>query len=288
MMDMVDFLGDGDDEKGYQLAMLVYALLALGCFVFCFMTTTERVTPPANERKTSMATDLKHLFSNNQFVIIALIAVAILFLVAMRGAVTPYYVEYYLEKPELVSEFLTSGMIASLLGALFTNFAAKKFEKTALFKFAAFMSFATHGVLYFLSAENIAYIFVVFAVANFFQMVMVPLMFSMVPDVSDYGQLKSGKNTMGMAFSAHLLAIKLGLALGAAVTGWLLGASGYLANQVQTEDALQGILWCFALLPSAIGVLLMALISFYRLNSETMETIHRQLADYYPRHAAAE
>ncbi len=276
MMEMVDWFGGENEAMGFTLAMAVYAALALVCFLVCFLSTRERVTPPVSEKKTSLLQDLQHLVKNDQFMIVAIIALVMLVLVAMRGAVAPYYVEYYLEREELISEFMTTGMLAAFVGALFTNVASAKMSKLALFKGAALISVAAHALLFFIPADQVALAFIVFALANFFHMVLVPIMFSMVPDTADYGQMKYGKNCMGMAFSAHLLAIKLGLALGAAGTGWILGAYGYVANQVQTESALTGILLCFAAIPAVIGVMLWGLMNFYKLDSQAMDEIHAQ------------
>ena len=84
---------------------------------------------------------------------------------------------------------------------------------------------------------------------------------------------------MGMAFSAHLLAIKLGLAIGAAATGWILSGTGYVANAVQSPEALAGIRLCFAGIPALIGFILFWLMTFYKLDDETMDGIHAGQVD---------
>ncbi len=278
MMELVEWFGQGDMQLGYSWAMGMYALLALVCFLLCFVGTKERVVAPPNERKTTVAEDLKSLFKNDQFMLVACIALVMLALVAMRGAVTPYYVDYFLGRKDLTSQFLTTGMLSALAGALCTNIVSAKINKVSLFKFAALISVIAHLGLFFVGKNQLVLAFGIFAIANFFHMVLVPVMFSMVADTSDYGQLKFGKNVMAMAYSAHLLAIKLGLAIGAATTGWILGGFGYVAKQVQTETALNGILLCFALIPAFIGLMMWALMRLYKLDDGAMSDIHQQLA----------
>ena len=277
MMELVAVFGAGNEARGYQLAMTFFALLAVLCFVICFITTRERVAVTGIERRTAVTADFIALLRNDQFTKVVIIAVLLLIVVSMRGAVTPYYLEYFLGRRDLLSVYITSGMIAAFVGAIFTNFACRYISKITLFKWAAVGLSVFHGALYIVTEQYLWLSFVCFALANFSHMILVPIMFSMVADCADYGEWKTGKNTMGLAFSAHLLAIKLGLALGAALVGWTLGASGYVANQTQSAAAIQGILLLFALLPAACSLAVLGSIFFYRLDSDRLEEIHTLL-----------
>ncbi len=277
MMELVDVFGDGNDARGFQLAMAFFAVLAMGCFIVCFLTTKERVTAAKNEARTAVTADLIALFNNDQFAKIAIIAVFLLIVVSMRGAVTPYYVEYFLGRRDLMSVYITTGMLTAFAGAVFTGFACRFIGKLTVFKWAAMGLALSHAALYFIAERQLALSFFCFALANFMQMILVPIMFSMVADCADYGEYKTGKNTMGLAFSTHLLAIKLGFALGAAMVGWILGAVGYIANQVQSSSAIEGIVLTFSLIPAICGLLVFACSFAYRLDNSRLAEIHANL-----------
>ena len=274
MMDMVKVLGGGDEARGYTLAMAVYAGLALACFLVCFLGTRERASPPADQESGSVLQDLAGLARNNQYLVIVSVALLFLTFIAIRGAVSPYYVQYLLGREELISAFLTTGMVGALMGALLTYALSSRVPKIELLKASALGIAVTKLLMYITPASELEVIFVLYFIANVFQMVVVPLMFSMVADSADYGQSITGRNTMGLAYSVQLLAIKLGLALGAACTGWILAATGYQANQAQGPEVLAGILWCFCLVPAGLCAGIWLLARWYRLDEDAMDEIH--------------
>lgn len=269
---------DGDLARGYQITLGLLSAIAVVCFMVCFWTTRERVQEEAGAQKQSIAADLFLLLANRQWLIIAGITFFLLVLVAVRSAVTPYYVKYFLDREELVSQFITAGMMAAVAGALLTNFLTKYLCKVRLFQLANIGVVLFHLLLFIVPGDQLVLAFAAFMLANFCQMIVVPLMFSMVPDTVDYGARHGGNKNMAMAFSAHLLVIKLGLAIGGAMTGWLLAYYGYEANQAQTAQALTGIVVLVALLPAVCGLVNGVIIRFYRLSSAEMRRLHQQAA----------
>jgi GPH family glycoside/pentoside/hexuronide:cation symporter len=73
---------------------------------------------------------------------------------------------------------------------------------------------------------------------------------------------------MAMSFSGHLLALKIGIAVGGALTGWILAGVGYQPNAEQTGMALSGIVFNYAGSSVIAGILIIVCFSFYRLNKE--------------------
>ncbi|WP_201276872.1 glycoside-pentoside-hexuronide (GPH):cation symporter [Microbulbifer sp. ALW1] len=265
---------DGDLAFGYQMTLGVLSAVAVVCFMVCFWTTRERLVEAPAPAKKSIFADLVELLGNRQWLLIAGVAFFLLVLVAVRSAVTPYYVKYFLGREDLVSPFITAGMLAAVAGALLTNLLTRYLCKVRLFQLANIGVIVFHLVLYLVPGEQLVLAFTAFMLANFFQMIVVPLMFSMVPDTVDYGAQQSGNKNMAMAFSAHLLVIKLGLAVGGALTGWLLAFYGYEANQSQSARAMGGIVVLVALMPAVCALANGIIMKFYRLTSAEMRAIH--------------
>ena len=81
---------------------------------------------------------------------------------------------------------------------------------------------------------------------------------------SEYTTLTTGHRLEGMMYSCSSLGIKLGGALGTAISGWLLAAAGYVENAaVQTASAVNMLnflyLWMPVILCAAVGFLLVFL-----------------------------
>ncbi|NKF51409.1 MFS transporter [Shewanella sp. WXL01] len=269
---MVEYFGNGDEAYGFTMALGVLSAFAVVCFLVCFAFTKERTEQNTSRSQVtaSMWQDLASLRHNEQFLMLLGAAFFLLVLVSMRGAVAPYYVTYFLGREDLVSTFITSGMLASLAGALATMWLSQRVCKVKLFHWGTLGIIVFHALMYFVPADQLLLCFALMMIAQFSQMIVVPLMFSMVPDTADYGALNTGRRIMGMSYSAHLLAIKFGLAIGGATVGWLLSYFGYVANAEQTPHALHGIVLIFTLVSAVCGIGVYLSMRSYRLTEQNM------------------
>ena len=103
------------------------------------------------------------------------------------------------------------------------------------------------------------------------------LVWALYTDVADYGEWKSGRRATGLVFSAAMFAQKMGLTIGGAASGWLLAASGFVANQEQTPEALMGIRVMFCIIPGALALLNGIILLFYPLSTARTEQMYREL-----------
>src|SRR5690554_5888803 len=62
LLPLVLILGDGDRAVGFENVMGIFAAVGVVFFIITFLTTKERILPPA-EQKTSVKQDLADLFS---------------------------------------------------------------------------------------------------------------------------------------------------------------------------------------------------------------------------------
>nr|WP_269748630.1 MFS transporter [Alteromonas sp. B31-7] len=274
---LVLFFGGGNEQKGYPIAMLVMSVLAIICFVLCYFFTSEEKFDASTYQKAKLS-DFYTLIKNSQWTLVALISLFTLILIGVRSSVAPHYIKYYLEAPDLLSPFLTVAATGSVLGAIATHLLTKKIQKIRLFKIALWVVIVSHLLFFIVPSSSLSLIFGLFFIANFAHMIITPLMFSMVADTIDFGEKMSGKKLTAIAFSGHLLAIKLGFAIGGALAGWLLSMFGYIANQSQSAEALQGILIAFAGIPTLCMLAAVLFISRYRLTETTVLDIQHSLS----------
>jgi GPH family glycoside/pentoside/hexuronide:cation symporter len=251
------------------MGLLVVALL-WACFAF----TNERVVPEisSSQQPTSVNQDIKDISKNSQWVIIASITFFLLTAVAMRGGVTNYYIEYFFDRKSSIGAFNSLGMAAGVAGALSVTIFKRYACKVTLFKWATIVVIVLHLGFFTLNRDQYLIALVLSMAANFFHMMVTVLLFSMVPDTVEYGKsaLKTAGNAMAMSFAGHLLALKFGIAVGGAMTGWGLAYVGYVANAVQSESALSGIVAIYASGPIVLGFVILALLSRYKLTNQEM------------------
>ncbi|NIP17941.1 MAG: MFS transporter, partial [Xanthomonadales bacterium] len=75
-----------------------------------------------------------------------------------------------------------------------------------------------------------------------------------------------GRRTTGLVFSALQFAQKLGLAVGAGLSGFILALFGFVANEIQSDLAMTGIRLMFSVFPALLATSGAAAIYFYRLS----------------------
>lgn len=128
---LVEYLGQGNETLGWQLTMLLYGCAATMAFIITFLTTKERIAPPVGQR-TSPIDDIKDLLNNRPWLILIALAMIIMMTITLRGGSAYYYFMYYVERPELISNYLFVQGIALGVGAALTPVMTKFIDKTKL------------------------------------------------------------------------------------------------------------------------------------------------------------
>ena len=268
---LVDFFGDGDRQYGFRMAMVVLSGIAVLAFFGCFALTKEREDPTEKAQKQNIFGDFLSVLRNDQWILVAVITFVLLVAVAMRGATTPYYVEYYHGSVDMITVFLTVGMLAGIAGAMFANYLSAHACKVRVMKWAILGVIVFHLALVFVPRGQLMVALVLMTVANFCHMILIPYLFSAVPDTVDYGLQRWGRGAMAMSFSGHLLALKIGIAVGGALTGYILALTGYQPNTDQAVGALNGIVFNLAWSQVIAGVIVLLCLLFYRLDRKWAE-----------------
>ncbi|MDR1029417.1 MAG: MFS transporter, partial [Treponema sp.] len=90
--------------------------------------------------------------------------------------------------------------------------------------------------------------------------------FAMVPDTIEYDAANSGERKEGAYYGMWTFVSKLGTSLSVFVSGFILSAGGYAANQVQGESALGAIKLIIGPIPAVVLLGAAVLINGYTLD----------------------
>ena len=104
----------------------------------------------------------------------------------------------------------------------------------------------------------------------------------MYTDCVEYGEWKTGSNSAGLTVSASMFSLKLGSAIGGALPGFILASFGFIANQNQSPESIEGIRYMFNLLPAVFFLLGAILILFYKIDRQLLTAIESDLAERRP------
>ena len=275
---LVEYFGAGDKAKGYALTMMVMGSLGVILFLMCFAGTKERVEYTQSPKK-PIWQSLKSLIKNDQWRILSIVGVFLLSGQVLRASLAVYYVSYYLQQPDHVTLFITLGMVASVIGCSLSSKLAKKVCKVKAYIALQLIAAALCASSFFIGPDNLTMAFAVYILWNFFLQMATPLLWAKMADTADYGLWKTGTPMTGLVYSSIVFFIKLGIAIGGALAGWLLAFYDYQADQVQSEVTKQGILLCFSLLPALGSVAAAIVMKWYTLTDEKVEYITAKLKE---------
>jgi GPH family glycoside/pentoside/hexuronide:cation symporter len=274
---LVVALGAGNEQVGYTWTMAIFGVLAIAAFFGCFALTRERVTQAAPV-KGSLSLDFKTLLRNDQWLIVAFLFFVLLIPIVLRGGSAAYYIKWFALRPDLTAAFLTSGAVAQMIGAGFASPLTRRIDKVPAYILSQSIIVLGSIALFFVPSSNLTLIFGLYIVINFFVQMGAPILFTMAADTVEYGELKTGRRVTGLVFSGALFMLKLGVAVGGWMIGLVLAKYGYQGQaEIQSPEAIKGIVLSLTLLPAIGHFLLIPIVSFYRLNRQRCDEIRAEL-----------
>ncbi|MDX1430098.1 MAG: MFS transporter, partial [Rhodothermales bacterium] len=134
-------------------------------------------------------------------------------------------------------------------------------------------------VFFFLPPAQVALIFLFNVLIGLAAGIVLPLIWSMYADVSDYSEWRSGRRATGLIFSSSSMSQKIGWTIGGAISGWLLAAFGFEANIAQSDSALMGIRLMISVFAAVGALASVVIIYFYPLTEEFMRKIEVELEE---------
>ncbi|MEX0322764.1 MAG: MFS transporter [Puniceicoccaceae bacterium] len=275
---LVDLLGGGDEARGFQLATVVFAVIAVALYFICFASTRERVLPP-KDKKSSLKGDLKDLMTNRPWWILLVSGLFLLTWISIKLGSTMYYFKYYVENTSIAPAFMVTGSLAGLGGIMATGFLTRVFGKKALFMISMIGNGIFMSAMIIPQPDQVPLMFTFQTLSAFIGGPAFVLLWAMYADTADYSEWKGGRRATGLVFSAAMFSQKMGWTIGGAFAGYLLAFSGYEANVDQSAQTVMGIRLLMSVIPGVIAALGGLLILLYELDDNTMKRIESELAE---------
>ncbi|ORM73492.1 MFS transporter [Pantoea wallisii] len=276
---MAVWLGQGNKAQGYQIAMGIMGLLGALLFIFCFFTTRERSRPEVPAM--TLAQQFRLLLRNDQWLLLGFTILLLMCGYVIRGSVAAYYAKYFLNGGDaLISPFLTTGVVASILAMIATTWLTRSVDKIKLFRYSQIMTFILSLGMYFLVGQDSLWLaFIFYFLINFFCDMQMPVFWSSIAEAVDYGEKKTGKRVSGLAFGGILFFQKFGMGIAGGVLGFLLNYFDYQPDVTQSAKALSGIALMMTLIPALFHLIVGLLMKRYIINNAYYIELKAALAD---------
>lgn len=276
---LVAYFGSGDEVAGFQKAAALYAIVATLLFCFAFTSTKERIRPVVRKR-TNLWGDLKRISTNHHWWIMFFTGMLDLTFVIVRSGSLFYYAKYVMGLDEgRTTLFLLLGNIGFVLGAMVARPIVSLLGKknTAIVAHGVMAVFAL--AVYWVPPSQVALIFALQLMHAAGGGVNAVLFFAMVADSADYSEWRSGMRDTGIVFSATTCAQKIGMGMGGALAGLFMSGFGYVANQPQSTQSMQGIVLLVSIIPAVGFAVSGILFTWYGLTETMCANIRNALAE---------
>jgi GPH family glycoside/pentoside/hexuronide:cation symporter len=236
---------------------------------------------PATSGASSLENDFNDLITNRPWLVLFFFGLFQLIAAFLRGGATLYYFKYFVKDDSWSSTFLVAGSLAAIAGMLLTRQLTALLGKRALM-IAMNTGTAICTALLFLVEPSQTWLMLGLQIVGGFISGPSPvLLWAMYADVADYSEWRFHRRATGLVFSAATFSQNLGCAIGAAMTGWVLGWIGYQepvdgVAVEQTAQTLVGLQLMMSLLPAGFLLAAAGCLLFYEI---TPAVAHQMEAD---------
>jgi len=251
------------------LAAALFSVLAVVCYLLAYKLITERVRveKPEGGKGPSVLQMLKSALTNRA--LLSIIAASIVMLLAqltMQNMAAYLYPDYY-NAAAMQSTSSIVMMVGMLIAGAFAKPLAMKFGKAEVSVVSNLFAGIVCILIWVIKPANV-WVFIglqglCWLGLGIFSMVS----WALITDVIDYSEIKNGVREDGSIYAMYSFARKLGQALAAGMSGWLLAAIGYnekaLEMGITQTDAVKDGIFSISTLVPALGFVLLALVLWF-------------------------
>lgn len=254
------------NPMAWTIVMGAIGFVSMALYLLCFKGTKERVQP-VDKKPLPVKKAFAALVRNKYWYLMLAICLIAFIQNGMMG-INIYYAKYWLGNEDFVGILNVVLLVPMVLGIFVSMPFIGKFGKRNSILVGMVLCLAG-CVVVALNPTNLVFVVVGNAMKG---LGLGPYQAGgnvMLTDVIDYGEWKSGIRSDGMVFSAASFGAKVGVGLGSAAIGWLLGWAGYNGEvAVQSEQATSAIGLAYIWVPFVLFVPMVILLLFYKLDKQ--------------------
>jgi len=237
-----------------QVAVFSYVpILSIIFFLFIISISFVKISSRNNRKeKIKLLESFQTVFRNKEARKILLAGLGSQMAATFLMGMMLYYSEYVLDSKKSAEMFIALFMISATLSLPLWILIAKKFEKQKLWIFS--MLILSLGFLFtlLLNPKNVDYLWIYSVTLGTFAGCILLLHPSMLSDIIDIDEQKTGILKEGIYFSVFTFVNKSAMGFAVILIGFVLSFWGYKANQIQSNAVKNAIRYSFAFVPMII------------------------------------
>lgn len=262
VMPLAAAIGQGDEQRGWSIAVGLYAIVAFIFLMIAFMDMREKNL--GEEKVITIRESFQATKRNWPWVLIVSANLLLWTAYSARNAALPYYFQYNLHDKGLISIF-NGFSIIQIIGMASVPLLVKYFHKWGTTILMLFLTMLGQVWIGF-AGSNITSALIGWCIACIGSGSAMTMFFSMVGDTVDFGEWRNGIRANGfLTAMGASFCIQMGAGFGSFIAAHILSVFGFTAAKtIQTASSLRAINLTFIWVPVLIYALSALCMVFYR------------------------
>ncbi len=268
----------------YWMLGLACAILSVLPLYWCVWGTEERYVPPKDSKPIPVFTQVKLALSNRPFLYVIGIYFCSWLAFQLTAANLRYFVSSYMRYDGGTLIALIVQSVAIVMLFVWTG-VSERLGKRMVYFLGMLLWIIAQAGLFFLQPGQIGWLYILSMMSGVGVATAYLIPWSMLPDVIELDELKTGERREGMFYAIMVFLQKLGLALGIFLVGQALEAFGFISALPgspipdQPREALFAIRIIIGPLPTLILLIGLLLAYFYPISREVHAEIMLKLRE---------
>ncbi|MDO5798950.1 MAG: glycoside-pentoside-hexuronide (GPH):cation symporter [Eubacteriales bacterium] len=262
--------GGMSSQKNWIILTAIYAIGAAIMMLFCFVCVRERVEvhDDMDGEQIPLKKAIPALFKNKYFIMLFLFFVFFAMYQTFAGTMATYYCKWIVGDTDIIGNVNTACYGITVIATLLLGKVMHLLEKKQWCILGA--CFIIEGsLILLLNPTSVPLVTFGGLLRGIGMTPILGMIFTMIADAIEYGQWKTGLRTAGAIQSATTSGQKFGQGIGSALIGFIMESTGYNGNlATQTELATQTIQNLFIYGVSILGIIMIVILLFYKLDKE--------------------
>jgi len=273
-----------DQATGYFVAGLIWSVLSVLPIFWCVWGTREKYRRDELIAEIPFWTQLRIAFTNRPYLYVIGIYICSWLAFQNTATILPYYVTYWMKKPDLVGLTILAVQGTALIMLFVWARVSVKIGKKAVYVAGMSVWIGAQVGLYFLQPDQLPLMFVLAMLAGVGVSTAYMIPWSMIADVIELDELNTGQRREGVFYGFMVLLQKIGLAIAILLVGFALENAGFVkpvGNKFmdQPELVLQTLRIMIAPLPTVFLIMGIFLAALYPITREAHTEILARLME---------
>ncbi|SAK86339.1 Inner membrane symporter YicJ [Caballeronia hypogeia] len=261
-MPIVGYVGAGNRQHGFTVAAVIMASISALLYLLVFRKCRERTQTSQVVQRVPVKTSIAQMFSNRVWRIVFIMALLIFIKLGVLVSSVAYFTKDVLQMPWMISVLLPLLSVAILIGGFSAGLFFKRYNKRVGNIAAIAISILLTLAMPFFQAQAGVFI-ALFVLSNIVTGVQAATTFVMMADAVEVHEMKFNNRADGLVVSSVSFGIKVGMAVGTALTAFALGWAGYNPADL-THKTSSVVASLFYVTPVVLMILQVICLSFYR------------------------